>query len=142
MNYIKIIIGFIGLSLTFSACQEDHLEQYPLDEIPALYFFKKPNDLKIYMNQYYHKHQRQWLRLTSLTSSILLTGTATSIFGSSFGLQIRLYAADLALCLQAFFLQSRKHSIDRFQFFLHGLFFYDESPLTRRSILKVRAEFY
>ena len=55
MNYIKIIISFIGLSLTFNACQEDYLERYPLDEISAADFFKTPNDLKIYMNQYYHK---------------------------------------------------------------------------------------
>lgn len=55
MNSIKIIIGFIGLSLAFYSCQEDYLERYPLDEVSEAVFFKTPNDLKIYMNQFYNK---------------------------------------------------------------------------------------
>ncbi len=52
MNYFKIIITFIGLCTLF-ACQEDFLDRYPLDTVTEASFFKSPNDMLIYMNQFY-----------------------------------------------------------------------------------------
>jgi len=53
MKYLKIIISFIALSILFVSCDEDFLQRAPLDQVTALNFFKSPNDLKTYVNQYY-----------------------------------------------------------------------------------------
>jgi len=56
MNYIKIAIGFIGLSISISACQEKNLlDKYPLDQVTDVVFFTQPNDMKIYLNQFYNR---------------------------------------------------------------------------------------
>ena len=53
MKYLKII-SLIASGMAFFACQqEDFLERYPLDEVSSAVFFKTPEDLKIYVNQYY-----------------------------------------------------------------------------------------
>jgi len=36
-------------------CQKDFLDKYPLDEVEETFFFKKPNDAKIYVNQFYER---------------------------------------------------------------------------------------
>jgi starch-binding outer membrane protein, SusD/RagB family len=42
--------------LAFTACQkEEFLDKYPLDAVTEPVFFKTPNDLKIYLNQYYSR---------------------------------------------------------------------------------------
>lgn len=56
MKYLRIIISLIAFGMAFSACQqEDFLERYPLDQVSSAVFFKTPNDLKIYVNQYYDR---------------------------------------------------------------------------------------
>ena len=56
MKYFKtkIIVGLIALSAIFNACQKDILEKYPLDQVSSVDFMKTPNDLKIYVNQFYN----------------------------------------------------------------------------------------
>ncbi len=55
MKHYKIIIGgFIALSAIFSSCQKDLLEKYPLDQVSSADFFKQPNDMKVYLNQFYN----------------------------------------------------------------------------------------
>ncbi|GEO06014.1 hypothetical protein AAE02nite_36780 [Adhaeribacter aerolatus] len=52
LKYILIIL----LGGLLAACQkEDFLDRYPLDAVTEPVFFKTPNDLKIYMNQYYNR---------------------------------------------------------------------------------------
>lgn len=53
MKYLNAIIGFFAVSITFMACDEDFLQRSPLDEVTSLDYFKSPNDLKAYVNQYY-----------------------------------------------------------------------------------------
>ena len=54
MKYFKIIIFIFIATAIFSSCQEDLLERYPLDQVSSADFFKQPNDLKIYVNQFYN----------------------------------------------------------------------------------------
>lgn len=55
MKYFKIIIVvLIALSAIFSACQKEILDRSPLDKVSSADFMKQPNDLKIYMNQFYN----------------------------------------------------------------------------------------
>ena len=56
MNYKKIIISFIALLSILSACNKDLLDKYPLDSVTSAVFFTTPNDMKIYMNQYYNRN--------------------------------------------------------------------------------------
>ena len=65
MKRYKAIISSVLFTLLFTACQKDFLDKYPLDEITEAAFFKQPNDLKIYMNQYY---DRSVFPLTSIGS--------------------------------------------------------------------------
>lgn len=54
MKFNKIIIGgFIAFSAMFTACQNDLLEKYPLDQVSSAAFLKQPSDMEIYMNQFY-----------------------------------------------------------------------------------------
>ncbi len=55
MKKIKIIICSIALIVISNACQDDFLDRVPLDEVTEAAFFKTPNDLKLYMNQYYSR---------------------------------------------------------------------------------------
>ncbi len=50
--YHKLFITFFA-SLTLVSCEKDFLQRAPLDEVTALDYFKNPNDLKAYVNQYY-----------------------------------------------------------------------------------------
>ncbi|GAA4320181.1 RagB/SusD family nutrient uptake outer membrane protein [Compostibacter hankyongensis] len=53
MNYLKLYIGFIvGISLL--SCNDDFLQRPPLDEVTELDYFKNPDDLKTYVNQFYN----------------------------------------------------------------------------------------
>ena len=54
MLYEVITFSFIALFAIFSSCQKDFLEKYPLDQVSSADFMKQPNDLKIYMNQFYN----------------------------------------------------------------------------------------
>ncbi|GAA4440653.1 RagB/SusD family nutrient uptake outer membrane protein [Ravibacter arvi] len=38
---------------TLLACNDDFLQRPPLDEVTSLHYFKTPNDLKAYVNQFY-----------------------------------------------------------------------------------------
>jgi len=56
MKYSRIIISLISLCAAFVACQTDEiLNKYPLDQVTAPLFFQTPNDLKLYVNQYYDR---------------------------------------------------------------------------------------
>lgn len=52
LNYI-FYIAVVSIFLT--ACQDDLLDKYPLDAVTEPVFFKTPNDLEIYVNQYYNR---------------------------------------------------------------------------------------
>jgi len=65
MKFLKIIITLIAINMIFFACEEEYLQKTPLDEVTAIDFFKSPDDLKVYLNQfyidaifptYYHRH--------------------------------------------------------------------------------------
>lgn len=49
-----LIVALVALFAIFNACQKDLLEKYPLDKVATTAFFKSPNDLKIYLNQFYN----------------------------------------------------------------------------------------
>ncbi|MCT1523585.1 RagB/SusD family nutrient uptake outer membrane protein [Sphingobacterium hotanense] len=52
-KYIFVLIAAIAV---LSACKRgDFLDRYPLDAISEPVFFKTPNDLKLYVNQYYER---------------------------------------------------------------------------------------
>jgi len=52
MKFLKIsIVLFISFAL--SSCEKDLLQKSPLDEVTDLDYFKSPNDLKTYVNQFY-----------------------------------------------------------------------------------------
>lgn len=53
MKYIKIIFSFIAVGMILSACEKDFLQRTPLDQVTSVDYFKSPNDLKAYVNQYY-----------------------------------------------------------------------------------------
>lgn len=56
MKSFKYIILIFAGSLLITACnKEDFLNRYPLDEIAEPFFFQKPNDAKLYVNQYYER---------------------------------------------------------------------------------------
>src|SRR5690606_11778201 len=52
MNRFKYITLILVGSLFTMACQKDLLDKYPLDEITEPFFFKKPDDAKLYVNQF------------------------------------------------------------------------------------------
>lgn len=60
MKYLNIIISFFAVSIIFIACDEDFLQRAPLDEVTSLDYFKSPNDLKVYVNQYYTSYFPQY----------------------------------------------------------------------------------
>lgn len=56
MNRINIILPFFLACVALGACKKtDYLERYPLDAVTEPVFFKTPNDLKLYVNQYYDR---------------------------------------------------------------------------------------
>lgn len=56
MNRLNYILYFSLACLFFTACQNDDLlDKYPLDAVTEPVFFKTPNDLEIYVNQYYNR---------------------------------------------------------------------------------------
>lgn len=56
MNRLKYIFYMFAACLFITACQDENfLDQYPLDAVTEPVFFKTPNDLKIYVNQYYNR---------------------------------------------------------------------------------------
>lgn len=54
MKNIKITVWLISLILALSACNDDFLQKIPLDQVSSEIFFVEPNDMKIYMNQFYN----------------------------------------------------------------------------------------
>jgi len=54
MKNIKLFISFFALIIIFYACDKDFLDRSPLDQIGAVDFFKNPDDLKTYLNQFYN----------------------------------------------------------------------------------------
>ncbi|HEY9489282.1 MAG TPA: RagB/SusD family nutrient uptake outer membrane protein, partial [Chryseosolibacter sp.] len=56
MNRFKYILYIVAICLFTTACQnEEFLDKYPLDAVTEPVFFKTPNDLEIYVNQYYNR---------------------------------------------------------------------------------------
>jgi hypothetical protein len=55
MNRLKYIMTIVTVCLSFLSCKKGFLERYPLDAITEPVFFKTPNDLKIYLNQFYDR---------------------------------------------------------------------------------------
>lgn len=55
MTRLKYILTIVIACLSVASCKKDFLERYPLDAITGPVFFKTPNDLKIYLNQYYDR---------------------------------------------------------------------------------------
>jgi starch-binding outer membrane protein, SusD/RagB family len=53
MKYLKIVMSLIAL-LILNACDKNFLDRKPLDGIGSPDFFKSPNDLKTYVNQFYN----------------------------------------------------------------------------------------
>lgn len=53
MNFKKIFLSLIGLSLIFTACQEDWLDREPLDQVTEAAFFKSPKDFIVYVNRFH-----------------------------------------------------------------------------------------
>ena len=53
MNNIKIVIGMLVL-LMLNACRKDFLDRKPLDQVGVNDYFRTPNDLKTYVNQFYN----------------------------------------------------------------------------------------
>ena len=52
MKYLKIVMSLIAL-LMLNACKKNFLDRKPLDQVGSLDYFKSPNDLKTYVNQFY-----------------------------------------------------------------------------------------
>ncbi len=47
------MISFIALGITLTACKKDFLERPPLDQVTTGDYFKNPEEMKIYLNQFY-----------------------------------------------------------------------------------------
>lgn len=52
MKILNIFFVLISLVL-FASCNDDFLQRPPLDQVTSLHYFKTPNDLKAYVNQFY-----------------------------------------------------------------------------------------
>ncbi|GAA4446098.1 RagB/SusD family nutrient uptake outer membrane protein [Ravibacter arvi] len=52
MKTTNLLIAFI-CAVMLTACDDDFLERTPLDAVTAPNYFKNPNDLKAYVNQFY-----------------------------------------------------------------------------------------
>ncbi|MGV3502603.1 MAG: RagB/SusD family nutrient uptake outer membrane protein [Adhaeribacter sp.] len=55
MNKVTYILIVLTGCLTLACQKEDFLDRYPLDAVTEPVFFKTPNDLKIYVNQFYDR---------------------------------------------------------------------------------------
>lgn len=53
MKYFNTITAFFVTVIILSGCNEDFLQRNPLDAVTSPDYFKSPNDLKAYVNQYY-----------------------------------------------------------------------------------------
>ncbi|SHG30556.1 Starch-binding associating with outer membrane [Fodinibius roseus] len=53
MKYLQAVIGLIAFSVLISACDDGFLTRTPKDQISSEEYFKKPNDLEAYVNQFY-----------------------------------------------------------------------------------------
>ncbi|MEP7256858.1 MAG: RagB/SusD family nutrient uptake outer membrane protein [Flavitalea sp.] len=54
MKHIKKAISFFILLVILNGCKKNLLDKYPLDQISSQVFFLQPNDMLIYMNQFYN----------------------------------------------------------------------------------------
>jgi len=54
MKSLKIIISFIALGIFITGCKKDFLDRPLLDEVSDADYFKNPEELKTYVNQYYN----------------------------------------------------------------------------------------
>ena len=52
-NFITITSLLLTASVTLISCNDSFLDRPPLDEVISDMYFEKPQDLEIYMNQYY-----------------------------------------------------------------------------------------
>lgn len=53
MKYLQAVIGVIAFSIVISACDDGFLTRTPKDQISSADYFKQPNDLEAYVNQFY-----------------------------------------------------------------------------------------
>ena len=53
MKILKYIFSAVFLLSLLTACDEDLLEKYPLDQISSADFLKTASDQQIYLNQFY-----------------------------------------------------------------------------------------
>ncbi len=81
MNQFKFIVSFLLVYISFAACEKgDHLDRYPLDAVTEPVYFKTPNDLKVYVNQYYDRSTFPIMNRASgdVGSDIYITETTVS----------------------------------------------------------------
>lgn len=52
MKYIKFLTLIFGMA-TFWSCSDDVLDKLPEDEISPEQYWKTPNDLALFLNQFY-----------------------------------------------------------------------------------------
>lgn len=92
-NFITITSLLLTASVTLISCNDSFLDRPPLDEVISDMYFEKPQDLEIYMNQYYsnsffpkyanHGNDYDSDNLVSSTVNTRLQGTRTvSVTGS------------------------------------------------------------
>jgi len=92
-NFITITSLLFTASVTLISCNDSFLDRPPLDEVISDMYFEKPQDLEIYMNQYYsnsffpkyanHGNDYDSDNLVSSTVNTRLQGTRTvSVTGS------------------------------------------------------------
>ena len=53
MRCLMVIFSFIAMIMLMASCEDDFLQRTPLDQVTSVDYFKSPNDLKAYVNQYY-----------------------------------------------------------------------------------------
>src|SRR5699024_2601415 len=54
MKYLKIVSCLLVFSIVISACNDDFLTRTPMDRVSEQDFFRTPNDLETYVNQFYN----------------------------------------------------------------------------------------
>lgn len=94
-NFIKITSLFFASTLVLISCNDSFLDRPPLDEVISEMYFEKPQDLEIYMNQFYtgsffpkysnHGNDYDSDDLVGATVNTRLQGTRTVTTSGSIG---------------------------------------------------------
>ena len=115
MKYIKLFIGSLIVILMVSACQEDLLEKYPLDQVSEGDFLLKTRDHEIYMNQFYNWNLLKTGKYVSGGTLYELDYNSDNIIGAN-GLDDRLKGVRVS--------QSNNSSWDKYYMFVRSINFY------------------